>query len=441
MEQRLRQLAFQGIERWFREALRAVDPAESVRRTLRGSTQAIFVDDEAVPARGRVMVVGVGKAALAMVEGARQALGPLVSESFVLTKDGHAELRPEGVTVREAAHPIPDQRGVDATTELMARLSGLGPEDMVVALISGGGSALLEAPLPPVTLAEMAGTTDLLLRAGAPIQDLNRVRRALSRVKAGGLRRAAPEARFVTLLLSDVLGDDVRTIASGPTIDDRPDRAGARAALDQYGLRDRVPPAVLAALSVEIAAAGAIDTEADVVRVVANNGSAIEAAARAAVGDGLTVETPWRRREGEAADLARAWVGECLASLPEIDALVGGGEATVTVRGSGRGGRNTEFALAAALALEAADDDDWVVASLATDGQDALTGVAGAIVDAETARSARVLGLDPEGALADNDSLRVLEATGGLVVTVPTGTNVNDLYFAVRRSAIGHLSN
>ncbi len=439
MEQRLRQLAFQGIERWFREALRAVDPAESVRRTLRGSPQAIFVDDKAVTARGRVMVVGVGKAALAMVEGARLALEPLVSEAFVLTKDGHAEFRPEGVTVREAAHPIPDQRGVDATTELLARLSGLGPDDVVVALISGGGSALLEAPQPPVTLDEMAETTDLLLRAGAPIQDLNRVRRAVSRVKAGGLRRAAPEARFVTLLLSDVLGDDVRTIASGPTIDDRPDRPGAAATLDQYGLRDRVPPSVLAVLAREVAAAAPVDADCDVVRVVANNGTAIEAAARAAVGDGLTVETPWRQREGEASDLARAWIGECVASLPEIDALVGGGEATVTVRGSGRGGRNTEFALAAALALEAAGDDDWVVASLATDGQDALTGVAGAIVDAETARSARVLGIDPEAALADNDSLRVLEAVGGLVVTGPTGTNVNDLYFAVRRSAIGHL--
>ena len=150
MEQRLRQLAFQGIERWFREALRAVDPAESVRRTLRGSPQAIFVDDKAVTARGRVMVVGVGKAALAMVEGARLALEPLVSEAFVLTKDGHAEFRPEGVTVREAAHPIPDQRGVDATTELLARaLVNMGyrsgEADRAIEQL---GSKVAEMPLP-----------------------------------------------------------------------------------------------------------------------------------------------------------------------------------------------------------------------------------------------------------------------------------------------------
>jgi hydroxypyruvate reductase len=398
-----------------------------------------LVGDDVVATSGRVMLVAVGKAAAAMTAGAIEALGDLVSGGFVITKDGHGDAPPwPGVAIREASHPIPDERGVAATEELLALLAGLGPDDVVIALISGGGSALLEAPRPPATLADLAIVTDLLLRAGAPIQDLNAVRRALSRVKAGGLRRAAPEAKFITLLLSDVLGNDPRVIASGPTVQGNPEPALALEILDRYGVRDQTPPAILDALAQAPAAGGdaAPNWSGDIVRVVADNDTAIEAASDSAIGDGLSLEVYWRQRSGEAADLGRAWVEACRETLPEVDALIGGGEATVTVRGDGRGGRNTEFALAAALALAAAHDVEWVVASLATDGQDGPTDVAGAIADGLTVERARAAGVDPAAALARNDSLRVFEAAGGVVAPGPTGTNVNDLYLAVRRSAL-----
>ncbi|HET7095623.1 MAG TPA: MOFRL family protein, partial [Thermomicrobiales bacterium] len=205
---------------------------------------------------------------------------------------------------------------------------------------------------------------------------------------------------------------------------------------------DQTPAAILAALADAAGAAAGEpagrrpDWSGDIVRVVADNDTAIEAASESAIGDRLSLEVYWRQRGGEAADMGRAWVDACRETLPEVDALVGGGEATVTVRGDGLGGRNTEFALAAALALEAANDVDWVVASLATDGQDGPTNVAGAIADGLTARRAREAGVDPAEALARNDSLRVFDAAGGIVAPGPTGTNVNDLYLAVRRSAL-----
>lgn len=437
-----RALAFAAIERWYAAALDAVEPASVVERAIRGSGRALLVGEEVVPVPGRLLVVGVGKAAVAMARGAEQALGDLVDGGLVITKDGHlGDRRPGRIAVREASHPIPDERGVAATEEMLALLAGLGPEDVVVALISGGGSALLEAPRPPVTLADLAGLTDALLRAGAPIQVLNAVRRSLSRVKAGGLRRAAPAARFVTLILSDVLGNDPRTIASGPTVRGEPDAAGALALLRQLGLEPEAPARVIEALSrTDRGAAEEPDWSRDLVRVVGDNGSALEAATKAAAGDRLSVEVVWRDREGEASVLGREWVASLGGALAEVDVLLGGGEATVTVRGDGIGGRNTEFALAAALALAESGNAEWVVASLATDGQDGPTGVAGAIGDAETIRLARAAGVDPEAALKRNDSLAVFEAAGGVVAPGPTGTNVNDLYFALRTSAVARFA-
>jgi glycerate 2-kinase len=300
----------------------------------------------------------------------------------------------------------------------------------VLALISGGGSALFEAPVEPVTLDDFVTVTNLLLSAGTPIQDLNRVRIPLSAVKGGRLRQASPAGRFVTLLLSDVLGNDPRVIASGPTV--RGDFAATDAldVLERYQLRQAVPDVVLTALESQPVAndAGQGFTN-DLTLLVADNSSALNAAAAEAEAEGLPVEIIWREREGEASMLGREWV---VASADREGPLVllGGGEATVTVRGDGAGGRNTEFTLAAGLELERRHLDSWAAASLATDGQDAMTEAAGAIVCADTIRNARSLDIDPERCLENNDSVRVFEATD-LVVTGPTGTNVNDLYFAV----------
>ncbi len=424
-----------SIERWYRVALEAVEPAAAVRRHLERDGTLIVVGGRRVPVPGRLVAVGVGKAAVRMALGLEAVLGELVSEGLVITKDGHAEgERPQRVRVAEAAHPIPDERGVRATREVLDLVAGLGSDDVVVALISGGGSALLEAPRPPVTLADLATVTDLLLRVGAPIDHLNAVRTPLSLVKGGGLRQAAGPATVVTLVLSDVLGNDPRVIASGPTIPAAQDPEVALEILATYGLTDRVPSSVVDVLEAtkDQEREPAPDAEADVLVVVGDNRRAVEATAEATEAEGLRTRVVWRDRRGEASDLGQAWVESAVQTEADVDVLLGGGEATVTVRGEGIGGRNTEFALAAALALDGRGDEQWAVASLATDGQDGPTGVAGAIADGGTVRRARAHGVDPVAALRDNDSRRVFEAAGGLVTPGPTGTNVNDLYLAVR---------
>ena len=380
-----------------------------------------------------MVVVGVGKAAVPMVLGLEDRMRNRISGGVVITKEGHAEGElPRKVQVREAAHPIPDQRGVVATRAMLELLGGLTGRDLVIAVTSGGGSALLEAPRDELALSDIGATTDLLLRAGAPIQDLNAVRIPLSQVKGGGLRRAAGEARVVTLILSDVLGNDPQVIASGPTVFGDASGERALAILEEYHVQEAVPRAVITALeSVEVAG----DRErfaADQVEIVADNSLALDAVEREAERSGFHVVRAWSDATGEARDSAKRWVDLCADSELEAPvAILGGGELTVTVSGTGEGGRNTEFALAAALELEARGLTRWVVGSLATDGQDGTTGVAGAIADAETRALARSVGIDPAEALANNDSLAVFRATDGTVAPGPTGTNVNDLYFAV----------
>ena len=425
--------AADAIERWFAQALKAVGPTEAVTSVLAYEDSKLVLNGQKLPLCGRLFVAAIGKAAQAMAQGAIAACGDSIDAGFILTKDGHLTgPSPDHFEAYEAAHPIPDERCVAAAERLLGRLDDLGEGDVVLALISGGGSALLEAPLPGVTLAEVARTTDLLLKAGAPIQHLNGVRIPLSRVKGGGLRRAAPQARFVTLILSDVLGNDSRVIASGPTVSTDLTGAGALAILDRYDLTGRVPAAVIDALNHSGAPTDDSMFAGDIVTIVGDNAAAVEEFARAANDDGLAHEVVWQAREGEATELAAAWVKECWSTPDDVDLLLGGGEATVTVRGDGDGGRNTEFALAAALELERQGCSDWAVASLATDGQDALTGVAGAIATVKTLERARATTIDPSDALARNDSLAVFRAAGGCVETGPTGTNVNDIYVGLR---------
>jgi glycerate-2-kinase len=279
----------------------------------------------------------------------------------------------------------------------------------------------------------MQATTDLLLRAGAPIQDLNAVRSPLSQVKGGGLRRRMGAARCVSLILSDVLGSDPAVIASGPTVPSSPDPGRALATLERWGVTDRVPPAVVAFL--QAAGDGPVDvmadTSGDVFAVIADNDRLVDGTTESAVRRGLRPLVVWRRREGEARELAEQFVRE-LNTVPNgTDVVLGGGEATVTVRGDGVGGRNTEFALAAAIALDRSQGG-WVIASLASDGEDGLVRGAGAIVDCHTVRRGATLGLDAPAALERNDSGGYFERSGDLLVPGPTGTNVNDLYLAVR---------
>jgi glycerate 2-kinase len=404
-----------------------------VRTKLNWQDDFLFVAGETVRAPLGVHVVAVGKAAIAMTQGALQALGDVIVSGDVITKEGHATAAlPPRLRVHEAGHPIPDERGTTATDLAIAALNRLDDVIAVLALISGGGSALLEAPRPGVSLADLARTTDLLLRAGAPIDALNAVRSPLSRVKAGGLRAAAPRNAWATLILSDVLGNDPRIIASGPTVPGGGDPRLALEVIERFGVLWQVPLSVRAALDAGFEEPGPLRTQEDILLVIADNGAAVGAAADKASALGLESMVIWHAVQGEAAELGREFA-LAVRDVPEsIDVVLGGGEATVTVRGDGRGGRNTEFSLAAALELERLGLQDWVIASLGTDGQDAMTGLAGAIADAGIPQRARDAGLDPIDALARNDSLSVFDVSGGKVKTGPTGTNVNDVYIAVR---------
>jgi hydroxypyruvate reductase len=403
------------IERLFRAGIAAVEPRSATSRALQE------ID---IPRTGRLIVVAVGKAASAMARGAVDVVGDRIASGVVLTKDGHLDSQLEGFDAFEARHPLPDQRGIDATRHILDLVSNLAPYDTVVALVSGGGSALLEAPVDPLTLRDLERLTDALLRAGAPIQDLNAVRSAVSRVKRGGLRRAIGPARCVSLILSDVLGNDPAVIASGPTVATAPDRRLALEVLSRYDVANLIPPAINEVLDKEAFIAPHVDGR-DVWRVIADNQAFLEAVERAARRDGLHPSIVWTGVEGEAREL-----GAAFARLPfpeGVDLMIGGGEATVTVRGHGVGGRNTEFALAAAMDLS-----DRIVASLASDGDDGSSRAAGAIVDPETNIRGAARGLDVNAALDNNDSATYVADIGGIVRSGPTGTNVNDLYLALR---------
>lgn len=431
------------IEQWFREALIQLAPRRLVSRAaaFQQPINDTFDRPESalLPATidgdGELLPVAIGKAAIAMAEGAQDLFGNRFRRGYVLTVDGPDDSGlDDRWTVFRAGHPIPDQRGIDATRAIVSAVELLKSEDMVVALISGGGSALFEAPVEPLTLDDFAVLTQLLLNAGAPIQHLNTVRIPLSQVKGGSFRRRSPAGRFVTLILSDVLGNDVRIIASGPTVEPTITGAAALAVLDLYGLRDVVTPAVRTALYESAAESVEWDYPRDEIEVVGDVGLAIDLAHDISTAAGAPTGIASVLLEGEAVLEACVWVTELLATPEEIAVVWSGGENTVTVRGLGRGGRNTEFALSAAMELDRLENDEWVVASLATDGQDGTSGSAGAIASRETILRARALGIDPAVALSQNDSATFFSQVGGLVITGPSGTNVNDLYVGVRRS-------
>ena len=384
-----------------------------------------------LPARpeGRTVVIGAGKAAAAMARAVEDHWsGPL--EGLVVTRYGHG-VACRRVEVVEAAHPVPDAAGRQAAERILALVRGLTADDLVICLISGGGSALLALPAPGLTLAHKQEVNRLLLRSGADIAQMNCVRKHLSAIKGGRLAAAAAPARVVTLIISDVPGDDPASIASGPTVPDPTSFADARAILARYEI---VPPAPVRA-HLE---AGAEETpkpgDARLTRaetvLIARPRDALEAAAARARDAGIEPLILGDAIEGEAREVARDMAGSARrAARPGRPVappcvLLSGGETTVTLRGKGRGGRNAEFLLALALALDGAPG----IFALAcdTDGIDGTEDNAGALIGPETLVRARAAGLDPEARLADNDGYGFFAALGDLVVTGPTLTNVND---------------
>ncbi len=419
----------------FDAAVAAADPAAVIRGFL--------------PARprGRTVVVGAGKASARMAAAFEAAWdGPL--EGAVVTRhgqkpgqkpgqkegrDGGEGAAPRRIEVIEAAHPVPDAAGLDASARLFAAVRGLAPDDLVVALVSGGGSALLPSPPSGMSLADEIAVNEALLASGAPIAAMNTVRKHLSTIKGGRLALAAHPAKVVTLVVSDIPGDNPAFVASGPTVPDRAGRKDALAIVEDYGLA--LPEVAIRHLRTPAADAPLPDDprlSGNEVHVVASAARALEAAAREAARRGVEAVILSDAIEGEARDIA----GMHAAIAREIALrdrpfrkpvlLLSGGETTVTVRNKeGRGGRNGEFLLAFALAVDGCAGIDAFAAD--TDGIDGTGDNAGAFADGATAARMRAAGLDPRAALARNDSWSAFHAVGGLFAPGPTGTNVNDL--------------
>ncbi len=418
-------------------SLRAADPERLVRHHLRRR-------DALGRNRGRIVVVAVGKAAVAMARAAETVLGPRLHDGIAVAPAAGPGLR--RVRLRIASHPLPDQRGLDAAREVEALARALGKDDRLLLLLSGGASALLPAPAGSLTLEDKVLSTELLLRAGAPIHELNAVRKHLSRLKGGGLVRASAPARVSTLVLSDVVGDDLATIASGPAAPDPTTFDDALEVLRRRGVIERVPRAVLRHL--EAGARGEFretpkpgDPLFRNVRtwIVGSNRLSVEAAAREARSLGFRALVLTTRLEGEAREAARGLVAilrECVEegrpARPPV-CLIAGGETTVSVRGDGEGGRNQELAVAAAPPLFGFPVPA-VLASLATDGVDGKSAAAGGVADDQTLARARGLGLAPPSLfLEKSDSRSFLGPLGDLIVTGPTGTNVMDITILLAR--------
>jgi len=372
-----------------------------------------------------------------MARAVEDILEDRVTAGLVVVRTGYTTpLR--RITLREAGHPLPDPAGEAAARKILSLVSGLSPNDLVVCLISGGGSALLPLPREGLTLRDKVDTTDLLLRSGADITEINTVRKHLSRIKGGQLARAAAPARLVTVVVSDIVGSPLDAIASGPTVPDGTTFADALAVLDKYGLTARVPAAVLATL--RRGAAGALpetpkpgDPAFDraFATIIADGAAAARAAAAEAERLGFHALLLSTYIEGEAREVGRALAGiarEIAGTgqpVPRPACIVCGGETTVTVTGTGRGGRNQEVALGAARPL--AGLPETLIVSFATDGVDGPTDAAGAVADGTTLARARARGLEPARHLADNNAYPLLDAIGDLIRIGPTNTNVNDL--------------
>ena len=413
--------------------LAAADPAAAVRRSLDLEGGSVSVDGRAFEARS-VSVVAAGKAAGPMARAAVEVLGDSVSGGIVVTKDDH-DPGPEVLETVFASHPEPDERGVEAARKIRELAESLGEGDLLLALVSGGASALLADPEPPIELADLKGLTGDLLRSGAGIGEINTVRKHVSVLKGGGLVRLASPAPTAALLLSDVVGDEPSSIASGLTAPDPTTLDEARSVLERYGIEQ--PDSIAEHLDGAEENPGPDDPVFEnVVNLICGGGRhAAEAAAEKARELGyapLLLTTTLTGDALGAASMYAAIVREVLASGNPIAppcAVVSGGEATVVVRGSGKGGPNEEFSLALAVELDGVEG--WAAFSVDTDGNDGSTDAAGGIVGGATARAIRDAGKDPAEALSNNASYAALEAGGGLLVTGPTGTNVNDLRMAL----------
>jgi glycerate 2-kinase len=423
----------------FHSALGPVDPAEAILRHVSLEEETLVVGGRRLELKtyDRIWVVGAGKGAAPMAQAIEDLLEERIEGGVVVVKDGHG-FPLKRIRVLEASHPVPDRRGVQGGEEILSLAEKASERDLVISLLSGGGSALLVAPSQGVSLEDKQEVTKLLLACGATIREINAVRKHLSRIKGGGMARAAHPATVVSLILSDVIGDELDVIASGPVVPDSSTFLHAKAVLKGYSIWDQAPKSVRE--RIERGVIGEIDEtpkpgdpsfQKDIAELLGTNLQALEAAEKEAKSHGYRPLILSAMVEGEAREVALMHAGiakQILASghpIPAPACVLFGGETTVTLQGDGKGGRNTEFVLASALALDG--QKHVVILSGGTDGTDGPTDAAGAIADGNTVARARTKGLDPVDHLRRNDAYPFFQSLGDLLITGPTRTNVMDI--------------
>ena len=423
----------------FRAGLRAVDPATAVQRACERDGHRLRLHRQVFDLQQikRVVVVGAGKATAAMARAVEDLLGERIDEGLISVKYDHT-LPLKHITTIEAGHPLPDTNGVQAARRILAMTRNAQANDLVIVLLSGGGSALLPLPIATIALEEKQSTTERLLACGATIQEINAVRKHLSAIKGGRLAQAAAPATMATLMLSDVVGDQMDVIASGPTVADPTTFSDCLDIIQRYGIQAHLPSSVHSLLAK--GAAGRIAETPKATThdwghvyngIVGSNTLAVQAAAEYAGRLGYHPLVLTCQLEGDTRKVAKvhaAIARQVAATGQPVDppaCILSGGETTVVVKGGGKGGRNQEFALAAALAIDGAPP--MVILSAGTDGTDGPTDAAGAFADPTTVQRAFRAGIDMHRHQAENDAYPLFDALGDLLVTGPTGTNVMDL--------------
>jgi hydroxypyruvate reductase len=433
------------VARILSAALKAVEPGTAVATHMQRRGDSLWVAGQEYDLQRyrRVWIVGAGKAGAPMANSVAGILGERLSGGLVVVKEGYAGWSgslPDSLRLVEAGHPIPDERGMRGAQQIASLLAGLTADDLVICLLSGGGSALLVSPAPGLSLADLQVLTGALLACGASIDEINTLRKHLEQLKGGGLARLASPASLVTLVLSDVVGDPLDVIASGPTVPDPSTFEEAWQIIERYGLAGRLPGALV--LRLQRGRRGGLPETPkpgeplfDKVKnaVVGSNLTAAQAALEQAQAEGFHSLLLTTRLQGEARQAGRflaAILRQIAADgwpLPRPACLVAGGETTVTLAGDGLGGRNQELALGALIDL--AGLEEVALLTLATDGGDGPTDAAGAIVTGRSLTRAQQMGLDPRLYLARNDAYHFFAPLGDLIRTGPTQTNVTDLAF------------
>ncbi len=423
----------------FLTALKAVDPEECIHRWLRCTDSQLLIGKDVYPlaAIRNLYLIGIGKAAAAMAHAAETILGDRIQDGVIITKYGHGMALKKS-RLFEAGHPVPDTKGVEASMALLRLAASATPDDLILCLVSGGGSALCPAPATGIDLADKQTTTRMLLASGATIHEINTVRKHLSLIKGGRLCQVAGGTRLVSLILSDVIGDDMDIIASGITAPDPSTFADCQAILRRHQLQDKIPKSVQHHLS-----AGVLGEREETPKpgdpvfakvrnhITGSISSALTAAASEAKMHGFKPLILTSRLQGEAREAAKVLCSIAIETrmsgwpIPAPACLLAGGETTVTLQGLGQGGRNMEFALAAALEL--AGTSGIQLLSAGTDGTDGPTDAAGAFADGTSISRAKALAKSAPQHLADNDSYNFFQPLGDLFITGPTRTNVMDL--------------